>query len=184
MARATVVVRSEPEMAWWRPLVAGLLSLPHAAWNLVQTIAVVPVALAIGVSVLATGRVPGRLAAFQVTVLRERVRFYTLLFALRSSSPPLATTVSATDPGDDPGTTVSVDVPATLPRWSLVTRPFVALPHVLALLPIGVVMDLCYPLWMAVAAVFLYVLLATDEAPRFGLAAYGHDLPGGAVAAP
>ena len=206
MARTAVDIRVEPEVAWWRPLVAALVSLPHVLWTGVLSLVAVPVVIAIGVTVLVTGRVPARLAAFQVLVLRERVRAYALFFALRTDRPPLATRIAALDPGDDPGTTVSVDIPATLPRWSLVTRPFVALPHVLALLPIGVVMDLCYPVWMVIAAVnrgwpppfarlliaierwvgavLLYVLLATDEAPRFGRAAYGHDLPEGAVATP
>lgn len=205
MAQASVTVRYEPDLAWWQPLVAALRCVPHLLWNGVLNVAALPVAVVIGLAVLVTGRVPARLAAFQVTVLRERVRAYALLFALRTSNPPLVTRISADDPGDDPGTHVSLAVPSTLPRWSLFTRPFIALPHVVALLPIGVAMDLCYPLWMAiaavnggwpppfarflvaverwVAAVFLYVLLATDERPRFGLAAYGHDLAAGAPVA-
>ena len=206
MAATSVIIRAEPEVAWWRPLAAPLVSLPHVLWTGALNVAAIPVLLAIGLAVLVTGRVPARLAAFQVLVLRERIRLYSLFFALRTTQPPLATRVSAVDPGDDPGTTVTVEVPATLPRWSLVTRPFVVLPHVLVLLPIGFVMDVCYPLWMVVAAVnrgwpppfarflvaverwvgaiLLYLLLATDEAPRFGLAAHGHDLPEGAVATP
>ena len=206
MAETSVIIRVEPEVAWWRPLVALVVSVPHILWTGALNVASIPVMIAIGLSVLVTGRVPARLAAFQVLVLRERVRLYAMFFALRTTRPPLATRVTAIDPGDDPGTTVTVDVPTTLPRWSLVTRPFVVLPHVLFLLPIGVVMDVCYPVWMTIAAVnrgwppsfarflvaierwvgaiLLYVLLASDEAPRFGLAAYGHDLPGGAVATP
>ena len=196
-----MVVRYEPDVAWWRPLVQWFLCVPHLLWTVALSLAAVPATLAIGLAVLVTGRVPGRLAAFQATVLRERVRCYAFFFVLRTSAPPLATRVAATDPGDDPGTTVSLEVPATLPRWSLFVRPFVVLPHVVALLPIGIVMDVCYPLWMTIAAVnggwppafarflvaverwvgavVLYALLATDERPRFGLAAYGHDLDGG-----
>ena len=201
MAHTSVVLRYEPEVAWWRPLVGWAVSLPGLAWTGVLTVATVPALLATAVAVLVTGRVPARLAAVQVLYLRQRVRVYSTFFALRTSVPPLATRLDATDPGDDPDTTETVAIPATLPRWSAFTRPLVALPHVLALLPIGVVMDVCYPVWMAIAAanrgwppsfarflvaverwvgaVLLYLLLATDERPRFGLAAYGHDLAAG-----
>lgn len=195
---AVVRIEAQSEMERWRPLVQWFLSIPHLLYTGLLTLASVPVAIAIGLTVAVTGRIPPRLAAFQVLSLRERVRCYSYFFVLRSSHPPYPTAVTADDPGDDPLVTVSVDLPTTASRWSLVVRPLVAIPHVVLLVPIGVVMDACYPVWMAlaaanggwtegmertlirverwVAALGMYLLYVANEAPRLGLAAYADDL--------
>lgn len=202
------VVRIEPQsaMEWWRPLVQWFLCIPHLLYTGLLAGASVLVALVIGVMVLATGRIPPRLAAFQVLTLRERIRCYSYFFVLRSSHPPYPTAITPADPGDDPLVTVDVDLPTSAPRWSLVVRPLVAIPHLLLLLPVGVVMDACYPVWMAlaaanggwtegmertlirverwVAAVAMYLVFVTNDAPRYGLAAYDDGVGARSTTAP
>jgi hypothetical protein len=192
----TTVVRIEARssVAWWRPLVQGVLCIPHLLYTGVLAAASLGVAVAIAGAVAVTGRVPARAAAFEVLALRERLRCYSYFFVLRSSRPPYATRLSTIDPGDDPLVELTVVPPRTAPRRSALVRPFVVLPHLVVLVPIGAVMDLCYPAWMAlaaanrgwpeglerlllrieawVAAVVMFLTFLTDEVPRFGLAAY------------
>jgi hypothetical protein len=177
-----ISLRIDEELEWWRPLVQWVLCLPHLAVNGVLTIlsgvAWIPMAVAVAV----TGRVPRRLAAFQVLVLRERARTFGYLFVLRATMPPFT--------GDDPVLRFDVDIAARADRWSPVVRPFVVLPHVLVLLPVGLCLDALYPLWMVLVAanrgwpggmaralgaierwvveIILYVTFVTDDAPAFG----------------
>jgi hypothetical protein len=197
----------EATMEWWRPLVQWLLCIPHLLYELVLSGASAVVALVMGLIVAATGRVPEKLAAFQTTTLRERARCYSYLFMLHSSVPPYVNRLSAVDPGDDPLVEVSTTPPPRASRWSGITRPIVVLPHVVVLVPIAIIMDLCYPVFMLVVsanrglpegfarflvgiekwagALLAYVFLISDEAPHFGLAAYEEDALGsGAHALP
>ena len=192
----TTVVRIEVSpVSWWRPLVQWLLCIPHLLLTGAMAVASVAIAFLIAPIVLLTGKAPARLVAFQVTSLRERVRCYAYFFVLRESRPPYALAPRLRDPADDPLVEVSASPPERMSRWALLARPFVVLPHLLVLVPIGVVMDVCYPVWMLlvaanrgwpaglerlliqieawVTAVALYALFVTDEAPRFGMAAYG-----------
>lgn len=199
-------IEAQSAMERWRPLVQWFLCIPHVLYTGLLAGASVIVAVVIGVVLLVTGRIPQRLAAFQVLTLRERVRCYSYFFVLRSSRPPYPTSISAVDPGDDPLVTVTVDTPTTAPRWSLVVRPLLAIPHLVLLLPIGLVMDACYPVWMVlasanggwpegmertlirverwVAAVAMYLTYATNEVPRLGLAAYADGVEGTTDRAP
>lgn len=197
---STVRIEVESPLEWWRPLVHWLLCVPHLIYTGALATASVVVAFVIGLVVVVTGRIPPRLAAFQVLTLRERVRCYSHFFVLRRSLPPLATAATFSDPGDDPLVSVSITAPPAAPRGALLTRPFTVLPHLVVLLPIGLVMDACYPVWMVLAsanrgwppalerllvrverwvlATAMYALFVSNEAPRFGLAAYD-DAAGG-----
>jgi hypothetical protein len=199
MAGAGVEIRSrldvDEELEWWRPLAAFFVAGPHAFVAGVLAAASLVVMVAIGVAVLVTCRVPQRLAAFQVMTVRERVRAFSYFFSLRRSAPPFTFAVRVDDQGDDPLTELTVTPAAHLPRWSLFVRIFVLLPHLAVLLPIAVVLDLCYPVWMVlasisrgwppslartlvaierwVAALAMYGLLVVERPPAFGFAAYG-----------
>ena len=168
------------------------LCLPHLLHTGVlatlSALAWVPMAL----SVLVSGRVPSRLAGLQALALRERVRTYSYFFVLRESYPPHPMAPSLADPGDDESSDVSFEVPLRVPR-SAAFRSVAMVPHALVLAPIGLVMDLGYPLWMLVAVrnggwpewaerslvrverwvvgVVAYVGFLRDEPPPFGLAA-------------
>jgi hypothetical protein len=194
----TISLAVDERVEWWRPLVHWLFCLPHLAWNAVLTGLSLPAYLAAIPVVLATGRVPRRLAELQVFVLRERARTFAYLFVLRRSKPPYATVISAADPGDDPMQTMSVEVATTVPRLAPITRPLVVLPHLLVLLPIGACLDALYPLWMVLVAanrgwppgmartlaaierwvveLLLYLTMASNQRPAFGLAAQREPL--------
>jgi len=193
-ATSVITIDVQREVVRWHPLVRVFLCIPHLVWTGVLQIASVLVSFAIAAVVLATGRVPVRLGAFQVLSLRERVRCYSYFFVLRATAPPLATELSTTDPGDDPLVVVSAIPPVITDRASVVRRPLTLLAHLVALLPLGLFLDLLYPVWMLVlvvhgrwpdrllrlvleverwvGALILYVTYASDERPAFGLAAY------------
>ena len=177
----------DEEIEWWRPLVQWFLCIPHLVANAVLTalsaVAWVPMAVAVALS----GRVPHRLARFQVLVLRERARTFGYLFVLRRTSPPFA--------GPDPSLRFDVDAAGRAERVAPIVRPLRVLPQVAVLLPIGLCLDALYPLWMVVVAVnrgwptgmartlaaierwvveiILYVTFVTDEAPQFGFVREG-----------
>jgi hypothetical protein len=181
------------------------LCLPHLLYTGALTAASLAAAVCMGILVAVSGRVPARLAAFQALTIRERVRCYSYFFVLRSDCPAYPHTATLADPGGDRLVSVSVVAPPQASRWSLLVRPFVAVPHLVVLVPIGLVMDACYPVWMLIAAanrgwpegferflirvekwvgaVLAYLLLVTNEAPRFGLAAYDDVAIGGAAPA-
>lgn len=197
-SRDELTIHTEAELEWWRPLIQWFLCLPHLLYVGVLTIGSLLVGIATGVAVLVTGRVPGPAARFQALCLRERVRCFSYFFVLRRSRPPYATAFDFIDPGDDSMVSVSLAVPERLPRTTVVVRPLVLIPHALALVPLAVVLDVCYPLWMAVAAagrgwpagtadflvrverwvgaVLRYGLLVTDQRPAFGLSSYAEPL--------
>ena len=199
MLRMGVSVRAESAMPWWRPLVQWVLCVPHLLWAGVLSVASGVVTVGAGLVLLVTGRLPVGAVRFQALVLRERVRAYSCFFLLRSDIPPLATAATALDPGDDPLVRVEATGTPAPSRWSLLTRGLVVLPHVLVLVPVGVAMDLCYPLWAIgaavnrgwppgverflvqvegwVGAIIAYVSFASDERPTFGLAAYDAPQP-------
>lgn len=110
------------------------------------------VTLPIAVSIVATRRVPQRLAVFQVWVLRERVRTFSGLFLLRRDAPPWPRHMVATDPGDDPRVAVTAELPSTLPRVAPLTHSAVSVVHLIVLVPVAVVLDLLYPVWILLAA--------------------------------
>lgn len=118
----------------------------------VLTGAATVVAVAIGATVVATGRVPQRLAAFQVRAIRQRVRTFSGFFLLRTGTPPWPAEVTPTDPGDDPLITVTVDVPRSLPRWAPFSHAVRAGAHLLVLVPLAVLLDLLYPVWLVLVA--------------------------------
>jgi hypothetical protein len=181
----------DERVEWWRPLVHWLLCLPHLIWTDVLVVASVLAWVVSLPIVLATGRLPRRLGELQVLALRERARTFAFLFVLRRSTPRFATTMAATDPGDDPQQTLSVDLPDRVGR-AAVLRLVVMLPHGLVLVPIAFCLDALYPLWMVLVAanrgwpagmartlasierwvveLLLYVTMATNRAPAFGVA--------------
>lgn len=89
--------------------------LPMLVMAGVLTAAATIVAFAIGISVVATGHVPRRLASFQVRAIRQRVRTFSGFFLLRADTPPWPAELDLCDPGDDPRSRS----PWTFPRlWS------------------------------------------------------------------
>jgi hypothetical protein len=200
MAGEPVVVvelRRVEVLTWWQPLVAWARCVPHLLATGATSAASVVVAVLAAVIAVVTGRVPGWVVAFQAMTVRERVRCFGVFFALRPDVPSIELRPSAADPGSDDRVTVAVPAGGrrTSRREALV-RLAVLVPHLAALLPIGLVMYGCYPVWMALVAVnrgwppamaqllgaverwvahlALYATFAVDERPAFGLAAHGY----------
>ena len=196
-----VRVDAEEDLAWWRPLAQAVLAAPHLLWTGALTAASVGFAVVGGLCVLVVGRHPTGLAKLHALTLRERVRTYSYWFALRTSYPPMALRPALEDPGDDPATNVTVaPTPATAFRRRDALARIVVVPHLVVLIPIGLVMDACYPMWIALAAanrgwpspfrrflvaverwvvaVAAYALFLTNERPAFGLRAHGYDAAG------
>lgn len=192
-----IVVRVDREVPWWRPLVNAVAGLLHTAVAGALTLASLSVVIIMGVWLAVFGRVPAALVRFQVMTLRERVRAFSYWFVLRESNPPFNFALRLEDPGDDPSTRVSVThVPDDLGRAALVVHTLRVLPHLLVLVPIAAVMDVCYPVWILLASanrgwpepfvrflaaveqwvvrLALYALLVTDVPPAFGLVANGY----------
>jgi|JI10StandDraft_1071094.scaffolds.fasta_scaffold502620_2 hypothetical protein len=126
--------------------------LPMLVMAGVLTAAATIVAFAIGISVVATGHVPWRLASFQVRAIRQRVRTFSGFFLLRADTPPWPAELDLCDPGDDPRVTVTVDVPTTLVRWAPLSHTARAVAHLLLLVPLAVALDLLYPVWLVLVA--------------------------------
>src|SRR3954469_4290785 len=190
MTGASVAIQAEQRVAWWRPLVQWAMCIPHLVYNLVLQAAALVVWLITAICVIVTGRIPARLAEFQIFALRERVRTYSYLFVLRTSYPPFATEISSLEPGDDPAVHVDAIGPINVPRWTPIMRPLVILPSLIVLVPIGALLDLLYPVLMLAVGfnegwpsafarflvrveewtgeVLLYLFMATDHAPRLG----------------
>jgi hypothetical protein len=123
---------------------------------------------------------------FQVWVVRHRFRTFGYMFLLHPDRPRVPARGLADD-GTDASTEVTVTPSATLARWSPPTRLLAMLPSIVIGIPIGVVVDLLYPVVMVVVAVqrrvpprfavffadmevwvahvFLYLFLATDVLP-------------------
>jgi hypothetical protein len=197
---SVVTMQVQRDIARWQPLVRFFACIPHLIWTGILQLASIVVSFVIAGAVLVNGRVPVRLGAFQVLCLRERVRCYSYFFLLRTSAPPLATQISTADPGDDPLVVVSAVPPVVTDRASVVRRPLTLLGHLVLLLPLGVFLDLLYPVWMAVLVVrgrwpdrllrlvleverwvgvlVLYVTYGSDERPAFGLAAHRQPADG------
>ena len=187
-------VAVEDELAWWHPLAQAVLAAPHLLWVGALSVASVGFAMVALLSVLLVRRVPRVILGLQVLTLRERVRCYSYWFALRTGFPPIAWQPRVDDPGDDPAVSVSA-APATHFRRRDVLGRVAVLAHLVVLIPIGLVMDACYPMWILLAAAnrgwpgpfrrFLvavecwvvafaaYELFVTNERPAFGLRAYG-----------
>ena len=191
---SVITMEVQRDVVRWHPLVRVVLCIPHLVWTGVLQVASILLSFVIAGAVLASRRIPVRLAAFQVLCLRERVRCYSYFFLLRTTAPPLATQISTADPGDDPLVVVSASPAVVTDRASVLRRPLTLLVHLVVLLPLGLFLDLLYPVWMAVLVVrgrwpdpllrivlaverwvgvlVLYVTYGSDERPAFGLAAH------------
>lgn len=114
----------------------------------VLTAAATAVSVAIAVAVSATGRVPQRLAAFQVQAIRQRVRTFSGFFFLRPDTPPWPSARSFLDPGDDSRVRVDVEVPRDLPRLAPLHHAARSAVHLAVLVPLAIGLDLLYPIWL------------------------------------
>jgi hypothetical protein len=116
----------------------------------VLTVAATVVSVAIAVVVVATGRVPERLAAFQVQAIRQRVRTFSGFFFLRPDTPLWPSDGSFLDPGDDARVRVDIEVPSCLPRLAPLKHAARSAMHLTVLVPLAIGLDLLYPVWLII----------------------------------
>jgi hypothetical protein len=105
---ATFTFDPPEKVAHWRPLLNGLLAIPHFVvlygLNLVSEM----VALVSWFVILFTGKLPEGLANLQVMYMRYVVRVYTFSGFLREEYPPFTFSTTPADPGDDPRVRVDI----------------------------------------------------------------------------
>lgn len=95
-------VTSPAEVARWRPLVNGLLVMPHLLWHFVLSLGVVVVVIPGWFAILSTGRLPDSWSDYVMGVLRYRWRIDAYLLGWTEPYPSFAPPAGHVDPGDYP----------------------------------------------------------------------------------
>jgi Domain of unknown function (DUF4389) len=189
----------------WRPLVNWLLAIPHLI--VLYGLRALRMALTIIAffAVLFTRRVPEGI--FNVIVMTRRYAWRVTTYALwmREPYPPFDFTLASQDDGIDPAS-VSIDYPTELNRWMPLVKWFLAIPHyiVLIFLGIGVVFVIILSFFIVLFTgkwpegfrsfvigtqrwslrVGTYVLFLRDEYPPFSFEDGGPARPAGGVGRP
>jgi hypothetical protein len=187
----TVELAGSDEVARWRPLVSWFLAIPHyVVLYFLRIVAGALTFLAL-LTVLFTRRIPGGVFDFIVTVYRYQWRVTSYAIGLRDQYPPFELEPSAEDTGTDAGI-LEVERPGELGRFMPLVKWFLAIPHYVALMVLGLV---AFAAWLVGAVAVLltgrwphgirelivgvsrwaarvqaYVGLLTDEYPPFALA--------------
>jgi hypothetical protein len=179
-------------VANWRPLVSGLLAIPHLLVLEALQAAAQILAVISWFAILFTGRLPAGIARFQAMYLRYSIRTATYTGFLREEYPPFTLDTTTTDPGDDPRARVDVD-PQIEDRNRVTTgfRLILAIPHVIVLAVLGIALAVVLIIaffavlftgrWPEALRTFalgvgrwwlrvqVYLLLLTDDYPPFTL---------------
>lgn len=125
------------KVANWRPLVHGILAIPHYvvlyALSFVQGL----FWFISWFAILFTGKIPDGIFSFQVTIMRYQWRTYSYAGFMRESYPPFDFTSVNADPGGDPAR-LSIDAPEKLSRGLIFVKWLLILPHVVVLLFVGI----------------------------------------------
>lgn len=139
------------QVANWRPLVQWVLAVPHLLLaEALDAVAGVCTLIA-AFTVLFTKDIPDALYNMIVMCRRYQWRAYSYAGFLREAYPPFAFDATAADPGGDPAT-LSITKPATFNRWAPLYKWFLAIPHFVVLVVLGVAVLAC------VVAAFFAVL--------------------------
>ncbi len=105
---ATVTIDRPERIANWRPIGQMILVLPHyVILHTVLSVAASVTAIIAWVTVLATGKLPGGIAAFHATYVRYRARTFSYMAFLTDKYPPFDFAPSLEEPG---GAGISVSV--------------------------------------------------------------------------
>ena len=104
---AAVYMDTPGHIARWRPFAQEFLALPHFMILSVIWVASLAVTTAAWAAILATGRLPSRIAGFQTMFIRYTARVWAYAALLTDQYPPFAFTASASEP-DDMATSVNL----------------------------------------------------------------------------
>ena len=130
-------LRAPNKVANWRPLVHWLLAIPHIIIVYALQVLRRVLQLIAFFTVLFTKQVPEPI--FNMIVMTRRYTWRTASYAvwLRESYPPFSFATTAQDDGLDPAT-LSVDYPRELNRWLPLVKWFLAIPHYVVLVFLGI----------------------------------------------
>lgn len=172
----------------WRAIGQWVLAIPHlliaeVLGNLAGVVWIISL-----FAILFTGTIPDGLYNLQVMTLRYRVRAYAYAGFLHTQYPPFTFPMTAADPGDTP-VRLSVERPATFHRWLPLVKWFLAIPHYVVMVAVGIAVFVVYVVaffavlftgrWPLAIRTFVigyakytvrvtaYVLLLRDEYPSF-----------------
>lgn len=186
---ATLQIETPDRIANWRPLVQGILAIPH--FIVVGVLDAVSQLLAVisWLAVLFTGRLPAGIANFQSMRLRYEMRVQAYAGFLHDQYPPFAFDATSADPG---GTPVTVSYSPALEgrnRLTVLLRLIWMIPAVIFAVIVGVIAIICSILgffavlftgrwpaalrrWVVASMVIsnrvgAYSLLLTDDYPPF-----------------
>ena len=173
----------------WRPLLNWLLVIPVTLWATVLTAGSGFVALFSWFAIVSTGRLPNRWSDYQVGVLRYHWRVTAYLYAWTTTYPGFAVPAGHIDPSDQPAILYCAR-PEFRDRLTVFIRILLVIPHVIALLFVGIAASLVLLVaWFAVLVLGrwpeglrrfglgyyrwtmrlqAYYWLVTDEYPPFG----------------
>jgi Domain of unknown function (DUF4389) len=126
------------QIARWRPLAQWLLAIPQlliasALRSVRQILTLVSL-----FTVLFTERIPR--PVFDMIAMSYRYEWRAVSYALfmHEDYPPFDFEPSAADDGAEPHTTLSIAYPERLHRWAPLYKWFLAIPHYLVLLALGI----------------------------------------------
>jgi len=187
-----IEVISPAKVARWRPLVNGLLVVPHLLWYFVLSLGVVVVAVLGWFAILSTGRLPDSWSDYVMGVLRYRWRIDAYLFGWTGVYPSFAPPAGHVDPGDYPAILYCAR-PLQRNRLTVFWRAVLAVPHYIVLFLVSLAAFVALVVaWFAVlitgrwpvgmrrfaiawlrwmTRVRAYSLLVTDVYPPFALEA-------------
>ena len=190
---AQLEFHGDRHIARWRPLVQWLLAIPQlmiasALRSLRQVLTLISL-----FTVLFTERIPRPLFDMIVTTYRYEWRSLSYAMFRHEDYPPFDFQPAAADDGVEPHTSLAVAYPETLNRWKPLYKWFLAIPHYLVLVVLGVgavfgllggllavlvtgeypagIRDFLIGVYRYALRVEAYVGLLTDTYPPFHLAA-------------
>jgi hypothetical protein len=125
------------EVARWRPLVHGLLAIPH--WVVLYVLQIVLSVLWVvsWFAILFTGNIPSGIFDFMVMIFRYQWRTYSYIAWMREPYPPFDFTASHLDSGTDPAR-LSIAYPERLSRGLIFVKWLLVIPHFIALFFVGI----------------------------------------------
>jgi hypothetical protein len=146
------------EVARWRPWVQWFLAIPHIAVLYVLGAVLSVLGLVSWFAILFTGNIPRGIFDFMALIFRYQWRTYSYMGFMREPYPPFEFTASSVDPGTDPAR-LSIVYPEKLSRGLIFVKWLLVIPHVIALLFVGI-----GAFFVAIAAFF--TVLVTGRWPE------------------
>jgi hypothetical protein len=131
-------VSTPPTIARWRPIVQGILALPHFVLLILYGIVAEVLLVVAWFACLFTGQMPEGIGGFLAGLERYAWRVQTYVNFLREDYPRFGLPSGYADPGDDPAW-FAVNPPQELNRLAVLLRIILAIPQAVALYFVNIV---------------------------------------------